>query len=124
MGDEVIIAYMDNDIDKPFISGSLYNTTNPIPSTLPKQDHITTLSSKTIGAQEYGYNQLCFSNLKDNFGIFNVLYKKLEQKSNEKVAKELAIEGVTGYVVTKSIETGFVIKQAVKQTGKKDKSWS
>ena len=57
---------MDNDIDKPFISGSLYNTTNPIPSTLPKQDHITTLSSKTIGAQEYGYNQLCFSNLKDN----------------------------------------------------------
>ena len=66
VGDEVIIAYMDNDIDKPFISGSLYNTTNPIPSTLPKQDHITTLSSKTIGAQEYGYNQLCFSNLKDN----------------------------------------------------------
>ena len=124
MGDEVIIAYMDNDIDKPFISGSLYNTTNTIPSTLPKQDHITTLSSKTIGAQEYGYNQLCFSNLKDNFGIFNILYKKLEQKSNEKVAKELAIEGVTGYVVTKSIETGFVIKQAVKQTGKKDKSWS
>ena len=92
---------MDNDIDKPFISGSLYNTTNPIPSTLPKQDHITTLSSKTIGAQEYGYNQLCFSNLKDNFGIFNVLYKKLEQKSNEKVAKELAIEGVTGYVLPK-----------------------
>ena len=97
VGDEVIIAYMDNDIDKPFIS---------------------------VGAQEYGYNQLCFSNLKDNFGIFNVLYEKLEQKSNEKVAKELAIEGVTGYVVTKSIETGFVIKQAVKQTGKKDKSWS
>ena len=66
VGDEVIIAYMDNDIDKPYVSGSLYNTTNPIPSTLPKQDHITTLSSKTIGAQEYGYNQLCFSNLKDN----------------------------------------------------------
>ena len=57
--------------------------------------------------------------IKVNFGIFNVLYKKLEQKSNEKIVKELAIEGATGYVVTKSIETGFVIKQAAKQTGKK-----
>ena len=54
-----------------------------------------------------------------NFGIFNVLYKKLEQKSNEKIAKELAIEGATGYVVAKSIETGFVIKQVAKETGKK-----
>ncbi|MDY5951459.1 MAG: contractile injection system protein, VgrG/Pvc8 family, partial [Helicobacter sp.] len=29
IGDEVIISFLDNDIDKPFISGSLYNTTNP-----------------------------------------------------------------------------------------------
>ena len=55
--------------------------------------------------------------IKVNFGIFNVLYKKLEQKSNEKIVKELAIEGATGYVVTKSIETGFVIKQTGKKVG-------
>ena len=34
IGDEVIISFMDNDIDKPYISGSLYNTHNPSPATL------------------------------------------------------------------------------------------
>lgn len=57
--------------------------------------------------------------IKVNFGIFNILYKKLEQKSNEKIAKELLIEGVTGYVITKSVATGFAIKQVAKETGKK-----
>ncbi|TLD96251.1 type VI secretion system Vgr family protein [Helicobacter trogontum] len=89
VGDEVIIAYMDNDIDKPFISGSLYNTTNPIPSTLPKQDHITTLSSKTIGAQEYGYNQLCFSNLKDNEEISLRAQKDYTQSINNNFSQTI-----------------------------------
>ncbi|RTJ49938.1 hypothetical protein C3H71_09250 [Campylobacter jejuni] len=57
--------------------------------------------------------------IKVNFGIFNILYKKLEQKSNEKIAKELLIEGATGYVVTKSVATSFAIKQVAKETGKK-----
>ena len=80
---------MDNDIDKPFISGSLYNTTNPIPSTLPKQDHITTLSSKTIGAQEYGYNQLCFSNLKDNEEISLRAQKDYTQSINNNFSQTI-----------------------------------
>ena len=89
VGDEVIIAYMDNDIDKPYVSGSLYNTTNPIPSTLPKQDHITTLSSKTIGAQEYGYNQLCFSNLKDNEEIYIRAQKDYTQSINHNFSQTI-----------------------------------
>ncbi|MGX2973405.1 phage baseplate assembly protein V, partial [Helicobacter sp. T3_23-1059] len=28
VGDEVLISFLDNDIDKPYISGSLYNNTN------------------------------------------------------------------------------------------------
>ena len=89
VGDEVIIAYMDNDIDKPYVSGSLYNTTNPIPSTLPKQDHITTLSSKTIGAQEYGYNQLCFSNLKDNEEISLKAQKDYRESINNNFSQAI-----------------------------------
>ena len=89
VGDEVIIAYMDNDIDKPYVSGSLYNTTNPIPSTLPKQDHITTLSSKTIGAQEYGYNQLCFSNLKDNEEISLKAQKDYRESINNNFSQTI-----------------------------------
>ncbi|MDY5184663.1 contractile injection system protein, VgrG/Pvc8 family, partial [Helicobacter trogontum] len=89
IADEVIISFLDNDIDKPFISGSLYNTTNPIPSALPKQDHITTLSSKTIGAQEYGYNQLCFSNLKDNEEISLKAQKDYTQSINNNFSQTI-----------------------------------
>ncbi|WP_233714373.1 hypothetical protein [Helicobacter trogontum] len=46
--DEVIISYMDNDIDKPYISGSLYNTTNPSLIHNPLDSHKTSLSSRTI----------------------------------------------------------------------------
>ena len=65
VGDEVIISYMDNDIDKPYISGSLYNQHNPSLANLPTQDHITALSSKTIGVNEQGSNEITLSNEKD-----------------------------------------------------------
>ncbi|WP_435052366.1 phage baseplate assembly protein V, partial [Helicobacter bilis] len=48
IGDEVIISFLDNDIDKPFISGSLYNTTNPSLIHNPLDSHKTSLSSRTI----------------------------------------------------------------------------
>ena len=62
MGDEVIIAYMDNDIDKPFIS---------------------------VGAQEYGYNQLCFSNLKDNEEISLRAQKDYTQSINNNFSQTI-----------------------------------
>ena len=84
VGDEVIISYMDNDIDKPYISGSLYNQVNPSLAHLPKEDHITALSARTINERnnqsntqgnttphntqvsiEQGSNELIFSNLKN-----------------------------------------------------------
>ncbi|RDU61390.1 hypothetical protein CQA53_10205 [Helicobacter didelphidarum] len=57
--------------------------------------------------------------VKVNIGILDILYKKLEQKSNEKIAKELVVEGISGYIATKSIETGFAIRAAAKETGKR-----
>lgn len=49
IGDEVIISFFDDDIDKPYISGSLYNISNPSLVNLPFNDHQTSLSSKSIG---------------------------------------------------------------------------
>ena len=60
VGDEVLVSYLDNDIDKPFISGSLYNSTNP-----PLTDAHTSLSSKSIGTQEEGVNSLTLKHTKD-----------------------------------------------------------
>ncbi|MGJ0125588.1 type VI secretion system Vgr family protein [Campylobacter coli] len=70
VGDEVIISFLDDDIDKPYVSSSLYNGTNPSLVNLPFNDHQTSLSSKTIGANEEGYNELTLSNIKDKEQIY------------------------------------------------------
>ncbi|ELT9983348.1 type VI secretion system tip protein VgrG [Campylobacter jejuni] len=70
IGDEVIISFLDDDIDKPYVSGSLYNGTNPSLVNLPFNDHQTSLSSKTIGVNEEGYNELTLSNIKDKEQIY------------------------------------------------------
>ncbi|WP_223375134.1 type VI secretion system Vgr family protein [Campylobacter coli] len=81
IGDEVIISFLDDDIDKPFISGSLYNGVNDPLVSLPHHDHKTSISSKTIGLYEQGYNELTLSNLKDKEQI----YLKAERDYDELV---------------------------------------
>ncbi|EAJ4672933.1 type VI secretion protein VgrG [Campylobacter coli] len=70
IGDEVIISFLDDDIDKPYVSSSLYNGANPSLVNLPFNDHQTSLSSKTIGVNEEGYNKLTLSNIKDKEQIY------------------------------------------------------
>ncbi|EHC5633129.1 type VI secretion protein VgrG, partial [Campylobacter coli] len=81
IGDEVIISFLDDDIDKPYVSGSLYNGANPSLVNLPFNDHQTSLSSKTIGVNEEGYNELTLSNIKDKEQI----YLKAERDYDELV---------------------------------------
>ncbi|HFP7725191.1 TPA: VgrG protein [Campylobacter jejuni] len=66
----MIISFLDDDIDKPYVSSSLYNETNPSLVNLPFNDHQTSLSSKTIGVNEEGYNELTLSNIKDKEQIY------------------------------------------------------
>ncbi|WP_243550907.1 bacteriophage T4 gp5 trimerisation domain-containing protein, partial [Helicobacter cinaedi] len=89
VGDEVIISYMDNDIDKPYISGSLYNLTNPSLAHLPIQDHITTLSSKTIGVNEQGRNEITLSNEKNKEVITLKAQKDYTQSINNNFSQTI-----------------------------------
>ena len=70
VGDEVIVSFLDDDIDKPYVSASLYNASNPALVNLPHNDHQTSLSSKTIGLDEEGRNELTMSNIKDKEQIY------------------------------------------------------
>ncbi len=81
VGDEVIISYLDNDIDKPYISGSLYNMSNPSLVAI-HNIHQTSLSSKTIGTQENGINELTLSNLKDHEEIYIHAQKDYKKSIN------------------------------------------
>ncbi|EKF1357760.1 VgrG protein, partial [Campylobacter coli] len=77
----MIISFLDDDIDKPYVSGSLYNGVNDPLVSLPHHDHKTSISSKTIGLYEQGYNELTLSNLKDKEQI----YLKAERDYDELV---------------------------------------
>lgn len=79
VGDEVIVSFLDNDIDKPIVVGSLYNRFNPPLPSLDTDYHQTTISSKTIGVGENGRNELTFSNIKEHEKI----YLKAEKNYSE-----------------------------------------
>lgn len=103
VGDEVIISYLDNDIDKPYISGSLYNQNNPTLASLPQDDHITALSARTINNSvsnndtsdntthtiEQGSNELIFSNVKDKEQIYIKAQKDYEESINHNFTQNI-----------------------------------
>ncbi|MWV63219.1 hypothetical protein DCO58_00005 [Helicobacter saguini] len=105
VSDEVIISYFDNDIDKPYISGSLYNTLNP---SLINNNNQTSLSSKTIGNNEAGINELTLTNTKNNEQIYLHAQKDYKEiiesnfnqvikQDKDSVVKGSYIESITKY---------------------------
>ncbi|WP_300900647.1 phage baseplate assembly protein V [uncultured Helicobacter sp.] len=85
VGDEVLISYLNNDIDMPIIIGSLYNPSNPALPSLPLASHQTSLSARTLNNSsalqaentnshhnliESGFNEITLSNLKEQEHIY------------------------------------------------------
>ena len=58
IGQEVIIAYLNGDLDRPIIVGTTYNGNNRPPVTLPKNKTQMTIKSKTHKGE--GFNELRF----------------------------------------------------------------
>ena len=96
VGDEVIISFFDDDIDKPYISGSLYNQSNPTLHSLPVHTHQTSLSARTLNDEynhtnkaysqnshhnpiESGFNEITLSNLKDKEQVYIQAQKDYEE---------------------------------------------
>ena len=81
VGDEVVISFIDGDPDKPIITGSLYNQENPslIQSDIKSNKHKTSLTSKTVGKDEQGRNELTMSNLPGKEQIYLKAEKDYEE---------------------------------------------
>lgn len=81
VGDEVIISYIDGDINRPLITGSLYNMSSPslIQNEIIACKHKTSLSSKTVGRGEQGRNELTMSNLPNSEQIYLKAEKDYEE---------------------------------------------
>ena len=116
VGDEVIISFFDDDIDKPYISGSLYNQSNPTLHSLPLHTHQTSLSARTLNNDsnntnnanatssytdpiESGFNEITLSNLKDKEQVYIQAQKDYEElikhnfKQNIHNNKESQVDG-------------------------------
>ncbi|MRT59010.1 type VI secretion system tip protein VgrG [Enterobacteriaceae bacterium RIT693] len=47
-GQEVLISYIDGDIDRPIMTGTVYNAVNLPPYSLPEQSHCTGIKSRSL----------------------------------------------------------------------------
>ncbi|WP_237388040.1 type VI secretion system tip protein TssI/VgrG, partial [Xenorhabdus sp. Sc-CR9] len=68
IGQEVIISYLNGDIDRPIVTGCVYNGLNRPPLDLPAQKTRTTFKTKTHKGK--GFNELRFEDAKDREEIY------------------------------------------------------
>ncbi|WP_426575254.1 type VI secretion system tip protein TssI/VgrG (plasmid) [Xenorhabdus stockiae] len=68
IGQEVIISYLNGDIDRPIVTGCVYNGLNRPPLDLPAQKTRTTFKTKTHKGK--GFNELRFDDDKGSEEVF------------------------------------------------------
>ncbi|KWO84528.1 type VI secretion system Vgr family protein [Burkholderia ubonensis] len=64
VGQEVLVTYVDGDLDRPMVTGTVYNGENPTPYELPKDTRYTGLVSRSL--EDGGYqnaSQITFDDL-------------------------------------------------------------
>ncbi len=68
IGQEVIVSYLNGDIDRPIVTGCTYNGLNRPPLNLPAEKTRTTFKTRTHKGK--GFNELRFEDAKDQEEVF------------------------------------------------------
>ncbi|MFD0707102.1 type VI secretion system Vgr family protein [Photorhabdus akhurstii] len=68
VGQEVIVSYLNGDIDRPIVTGCTYNGLNRPPLDLPLEKTRTTFKTRTRGGQ--GFNELRFEDERGSEEVF------------------------------------------------------
>ncbi len=68
IGQEVIVSYLNGDIDRPIVTGCTYNGLNRPPLNLPAEKTRTTFKTRTHKGK--GFNELRFEDAKDQEELF------------------------------------------------------
>ncbi|MGZ2747078.1 type VI secretion system Vgr family protein [Burkholderia stagnalis] len=112
VGQEVLVTYVDGDLDRPVVTGIVYNGENPTPYDLPKDARYTGLVSRSIkqAGQAQNGSQLTFD---DQYGAERLMlhaerdmHQTVERNSSKSVGQDLnlLVKGtsttVTGILVT------------------------
>lgn len=78
VGQEVVVAFLEGDPDRPLVTGTVYHAVNATPYTLPDDKTISTIKSQTY--QGEGFNELRFQDLADSEEIYLHAQKDLTIK--------------------------------------------
>lgn len=78
IGQEVIVSYLNGDIDRPIVTGCTYNGLNRPPLDLPAEKTRTTIKTKTYKGE--GFNELRFEDAKDKQEIFIHAQRDMKQE--------------------------------------------
>lgn len=68
VGTEVLVSYLGGDIDRPVVIGTVPNSSNPVPFTLPGQQATSGIVTRTVPHGE-GFNALTFDDQRDGEAI-------------------------------------------------------
>ncbi|WP_394837762.1 type VI secretion system tip protein VgrG [Pendulispora rubella] len=69
VGDEVVVHYLNGDIDRPYVAGAIYNAQEPQPNALPADASKSTIKTLTIPGGK-GFNELTFQDRAGQEEIF------------------------------------------------------
>ncbi|WXG12319.1 phage baseplate assembly protein V [Xenorhabdus griffiniae] len=78
IGQEVIVSYLNGDIDRPIVTGCVYNAVNRPPLDLPAAKTRTTFKTKTHKGE--GFNELRFEDAKGSEEVFIHAQKDLKNQ--------------------------------------------
>jgi type VI secretion system secreted protein VgrG len=91
IGDEVMVDFLEGDPDRPVIVGSLYNEDNKPPYTLPANQTVSTIKTKSSKDSD-GFNELKFEDKVDEEEIYFQAEKNFKRvvKNNDEL--EVGVE--------------------------------
>ena len=78
IGEEVLVAYMNGDVDEPMIVGRVYNIQNPLPSDAGAEPEVSTLKSHSTPRAE-GSNEIRFQDLAGREELYFHAQKNLKE---------------------------------------------
>lgn len=70
IGQEVLVEYLDGDVDRPLITGRVFNSSHPLPYDLPAKKTQSGWKSRTLDGGSDNFNEIRFEDVKGAEQIF------------------------------------------------------